>query len=130
MIFSIAAVGYPHDLFYVVLNFVLIGSFVLLIGFRRKLARLPASIYVAFILALYVEMYGFPLTMYFITWATGSGSVATLWYLLTAVSEEQLFYQIFLGVIVPVSNVIIISGHVVDCFWLEKNLWRKKYAGN
>lgn len=123
VIFSIAAVGYPHDLVYVVLNFVLIGSFVLLIGFRRKLARLPASIYVAFILVLYVEMYGFPLTMYFFTWATGSGSVATLWYLLTAITGEQLFYQIFLGVIVPVSNVIIIFGMLLIVFG-----WKRIYG--
>jgi protein-S-isoprenylcysteine O-methyltransferase Ste14 len=120
VIFSIAAVGYPQDLTYVALNFVLIAAFVLLIGFRRKLARLPASIYLAFILALYIEMYGFPLTMYFFTWATGSGSVATLWYLLTAITGEQLFYQLFLGVIVPVSNVIIITGMLLVIFGWTK----------
>ena len=120
VIFSIAAVGYPQDPTYVILNFALIAAFVLLIGFRRKLARLPASIYLAFIVALYIEMYGFPLTMYFFTWATGSGSVATLWYLLTAITGEQLFYQLFLGVIVPVSNVIIITGMLLVVFGWTK----------
>lgn len=116
VIFSVAAVGYPQDLTYVVLNFVLIAAFVLLIGFRRKLARLPTSIYLAFILALYIEMYGFPLTMYFFTWATGSGSVATLWYLITAITGEQLFFSIFLGIIVPASNIIIITGMLLVIF--------------
>jgi len=36
LIFSVAAVGYPHNLMYVILNFILIGIFVLFIGFRKK----------------------------------------------------------------------------------------------
>ena len=120
LIFSIAAVGYPQNWLYVILNLALLSLFVLLIGFRRKLARLPASIYLAFIVALYIEMYGFPLTMYFFTWAFGSGSVATLWYLLTAVTGEKLFYSIFMGVIVPLSNVIIITGMLLVIFGWKK----------
>ena len=120
LIFSIAAVGYPQNLIYVILNFLLISIFVLLIGFRRKLARLPASIYLAFIVALYIEMYGFPLTMYFFTWALSSNNVATLWYLLTAFTGKELFYSLFMGVIVPVSNVIIITGMLLVIFGWTK----------
>lgn len=120
LIFSIAAIGFPHNLTYVILNFVLLGLFVLLIGFRKKITRLPASIYLAFIVALYIEMYGFPLTMYFFTWAFGSGSVATLWYLLTAFTGEKLFYSIFMGVIVPISNAIIITGMLLAIFGWQK----------
>jgi protein-S-isoprenylcysteine O-methyltransferase Ste14 len=120
LIFSIAAVGYPQNWLYVILNLILLSLFVFLIGFRRKLARLPASIYLAFIVALYIEMYGFPLTMYFFTWAFGSGSVATLWYLLTAVTGEKLFISLFMGVIVPISNVIILTGMLLVIFGWKK----------
>ena len=120
LIFSIAAVGFPHNLTYVILNFVLLGFFVLLIGFRGKLTRLPASIYLAFIVALYIEMYGFPLTMYFFSWAFGSGSVSTLWGLLIAFIGYDLFVSLFMGVIVPISNVIILTGMLLIIFG-----WRK-----
>lgn len=84
------------------------------------MARLPTSIYLAFIVALYIEMYGFPLTMYFFSWTFGSNSVATLWYLLSALTGEQLFYSLFMGVIVPISNVIILTGMLLVIFG-----WRK-----
>ncbi len=44
----------------VLINVALFGVFILFISFRRKIARLPASIYLAFVVALYAEMYGFP----------------------------------------------------------------------
>jgi protein-S-isoprenylcysteine O-methyltransferase Ste14 len=120
-VFSIAAYGLEsQNLIYVIVNLVLLSLFILLIGFRRKVARLPASIYLAFIVALYIEMYGFPLTMYFFSWAFGSGSVATLWGLLIAFTGYELFVSIFLGVIVPVSNVIILTGMLLVIFGWNK----------
>jgi len=74
LIFSVAAYGYPQNLGYVALNLILLGIFVLFIKFRGRMARLPASAYLAFLIALYVEMYGFPLTMYFFLWLFGDNS--------------------------------------------------------
>ncbi len=110
-VFSIASVGYPQNWGYVAINFALLGLFLGFIAFRRRIARLPSSIYVAFIVALYFEMYGLPLTMYVIDAVFGFGRVATLWFLLSPFTGEAMFNSvIFPGLILPISNIIILSG--------------------
>jgi len=44
----------------IALNVVFLALFLLFLPFKKKVARLPNSVYLAFILALYVEMYGIP----------------------------------------------------------------------
>jgi hypothetical protein len=107
---------------FVVLNIIFFGLFILLIQFRRKVARLPASIYLAFIIALYAEMYGFPLTMYIFMWLFGYRNVYTLEFLLAGLIGEDLFVSIFLGFILPISNMIILIGILLIIFG-----WRKIY---
>jgi len=51
----------------VVTRALLLSSFVLFIPFKRKLAYRCSSVTVAFIVAFYAEMYGFPLTLFLIT---------------------------------------------------------------
>jgi hypothetical protein len=77
-VFSVASVGYPENWIYVAVNFLLLSLFLVFIAFRRRAARLPSSIYLAFIVALYIEMYGFPLTMYAISAVFRFNRVATL----------------------------------------------------
>jgi len=125
-IFSVAAVGYPQNWGYVALNFILLSLFLLFIKFRRKAARLPSSIYLAFILALYIEMYGFPLTMYFFAWFLGYENVATLWYFLVGLTGYNSFVSIYLGVILPISNIIILTGMVLIIFGWSKIFKAKK----
>jgi hypothetical protein len=48
----------------IALNVVFLALFILFIPFKRKMTRLPSSVYIAFIVALYTKMYGVPLTMY------------------------------------------------------------------
>jgi protein-S-isoprenylcysteine O-methyltransferase Ste14 len=115
----------PHgsiDWGFVVLNIALFSLFVIFIRFRRRVTRLPSSIYLAFIVALFTEMYGFPLTMYILTWLFGSTFPGCLWYPLAVLTGENLFTSIFLGLILPISNIIILLGILLIIFG-----WRKIY---
>jgi protein-S-isoprenylcysteine O-methyltransferase Ste14 len=51
--------------------FLLFAGFIAFIPFNRKSNRKPNNVYIAFILASALEMFGIPLSMYFITWAFG-----------------------------------------------------------
>jgi len=53
------------------INIVLFASFLLLLPLRRRVKRLPSSVYMAFIVAMFAEMYGFPLTIFILTWVFG-----------------------------------------------------------
>jgi protein-S-isoprenylcysteine O-methyltransferase Ste14 len=46
--------------------------FLLFTPFYKKSQRKPSSAYIAFVLALALEMFGVPLTMYILTWLLGS----------------------------------------------------------
>lgn len=115
----------PHgaiDWGFVVLNVILFSLFILFIPLKKRVARLPSSIYLAFIVALFTEMYGFPLTMYILTWLLGSTFPGCLWYPLAVLIGEELFTSVFLGFVLPVSNIIILIGILLIIFG-----WRKIY---
>ena len=120
LIFSVAAYGYPQNWGYVVLNVALFSLFILFIKFRRKSARLPASVYLAFLVALFVEMYGFALTWYIMIGFFGQSYAATLWVLLAGLTGENLFVSIFLGFLLPLSNIVVLMGMFLVIFG-----WRK-----
>lgn len=50
---------------------VLFGLFLLFIPFYKKSQKRPASIYLAFVVALAFEMFGIPLSLYIVTWGLG-----------------------------------------------------------
>ena len=124
-VFCVAAIGFPQNLGYVVINFVLLSLFLVFIKFRRKVARLPSSVYLAFIVALYIEMYGFPLTWYTIMWLFGYQHVANLWGFLVEAMGLANFSIVYQFVIMPISNMIILSGILLIAFgW--KRIFRSK----
>jgi len=100
----------------VLINIIFFGLFLALLQFRRKVARLPSSIYLAFIVAFFAEMFGFPLTMYVLMGVFGYSDIYSLEFLLTKVMGREQFYIVFHYYVFPLSKIIMGIGILLVIF--------------
>lgn len=102
-----AAWGTTEKWILIALNIVFLGLFIAFIPFKKKISRLPSSVYIAFVVALFVEMYGIPLTMYMFATIVGKNNIFSLEFLLTGVFGEEPFYRFFNSYVFPASKIIM-----------------------
>jgi protein-S-isoprenylcysteine O-methyltransferase Ste14 len=101
-------------------NVIFFTLFFVLLQYRRKLPRLPSSIYLAFIVALYAEMFGFWLTAYILMGVFKLPEIYNLEFLLGQLIGKDAFDEIFMSFIFPTAQIIIGIGMLLVIFgWKE-----------
>ena len=103
---------------FVIISIAFFSMFFLFLPYRGRLSKRPASVYLAFIVALYVEMYGIPFTAYIFLWILGpeAGKIYTFEYFISQLVGQDMFVLIFQWIIFPIATAIIVIGLLLIIF--------------
>ena len=105
------------------INVVFFGLFVVTLQFRRKVARLPSSVYLAFTIAFFAEMFGLPLTMYVFMGVFGFTGIYSIEFLLTQAMGTDISFYIH-HVLFPISKIIMGIGILLVIYG-----WKQIFQG-
>jgi protein-S-isoprenylcysteine O-methyltransferase Ste14 len=102
--------------------FILFGGFIVFLPFNRKSRIKPSGTYLAFIVASAFEMFGIPLSLYLITWATGISVPRGILWGHTLVNVIG-YWGMFIG-----STLNVVGGFLIYRGWkvIHKVYWSKE----
>jgi len=106
-----------------VLIWTLLGSlFLVFMPFNQKSQRKPASVYLAFIVAMAFEMFGIPMSMYIISWALGIAVPEGVLWGHTLVQQFGHLGMYIGSVLILIGIALVVLG------WKEvfRRYWRKE----
>lgn len=115
------AAGHYGTWWAVALWIAMYGAFLLFVPFYKKADRKPAGAFLAFVVAFALEMFGLPLSLYFIMWAFGASlPEGVLWgHTLSGIVGDA-------GVYVAIAATII-GGAMIVAGWsrIHREYWSK-----
>jgi protein-S-isoprenylcysteine O-methyltransferase Ste14 len=101
---------------------VIFGVFILFVPFYKKSQIKPAGTYIAFVVALAIEMFGVPLSMYALGWAFGIWlPEGVLWG--HTLGQYIGLWGMYIGIIIMLTGIALV---IVGWKQIHKEYWSKE----
>ena len=103
------------------------GSFIAFIPFHRKVGRRPASVYLAFVVASAFEMFGIPLSLYFVAWAFGV-SLPEGFFWGHTLQQYIGYWGMYLGTVISLvgAGLLILGWRVIHEYYWSRDVGERK----